>query len=161
MVFRQVQCFKVEVVALDFRAFFYTEAHMYENILNALHRQRQWMQMALRHIAARQGNVNLFTGQACGKFFRFKLTSLCIDGFFHFCFGCVDNLADFRTFLSGQAAHTTQDSGELALLAQILYTDIVKRRHIACGFDFSYGSCLKLRNLFFHLFTSCLMKSKL
>ena len=161
MVFRQVQCFKVEVVALDFRAFFNAKAHMYENILDALHRQRQRMQMALRHIAARQSNVNLFAGQSCGKFLGFKLTSLRIDGFFHFCLGYVDNLADFRTFLGGQTAHATQYGGELALLAQILHTDIVKCRHIACGFDFSYGSCLQLRNLFFHLFTSCLMKSKL
>ena len=117
MVLGQVQRLKVEVIALNFRTFFHAKAHVDKDILNTLHGQRQRVQMALRHRAPRQRNINLFTGQSCRHFLGFEFASLGIDSLFHFCFGNVDNLADFRTFLSRQAAHATQNSGEFPLLA--------------------------------------------
>ena len=151
MVLRQIECLEVVVVLLDLRAFLDGEAHAEEDVLDALERQRQRMQMAERLLAARQRDVDLLALETCLHLAGLEFLILLLDESSDLRLRLVDDLADLRPVFLCQRSHAAQDGRELALLAEELDADIVELREIPCSVLDCLGSlCLQLFNLVLH-----------
>ena len=151
MVFRQIQRFKIEVIFLDFRAFLDGEAHAEEDVLDALERQRQRMQMAERLRAARQRDVDFLACELVRECARLELLVLLGNQRLDLRLRLVDDLADLRAILFREGAHAAQDGREFALLAEELDADVIELREIPGRMLDGFGSlCLQLFDLFFH-----------
>ena len=151
MVLRQVQRLEVVVVLLNLRAFLDREAHAEKDVLDALERQRQRMQVAERLLAARQRDIDLLALEALLHLACLELLVLLLDQLCNLRLCLVDDLADLRTVFLRECAHAAQDRRELALLTEELDADVIELREILCSVLDSLGSlCLQLFNLLLH-----------
>ena len=151
MVLWQVQCLKVIIILLYLRAHLYREAHLHEDALDFHQRHGQGMQMTARGTAPRQGNINLFAGQALLQLRFTELLVLLRNQLLQLLTGIIHNLADAWPVLLGKLPQASQDSGQLTLLAQVLYPDIIQVPQAAYCLLYSLGGFLpELFNLFFH-----------
>ena len=88
----------------------------------------------------------------------FQFHALGVKSLFKLGAHCVGKLAHDGTLLCGELAHLLEDGGQLALFAQILHAQSVKRGNVAGrgdGLERLFG---ELFELFFHV-TSSIAKS--
>ena len=85
------------------------------------------MEMTLDRLATGQSNIHLLISQLVSQSFFLQNAGFFIDFFFQKALNLVDNLADFRTFFSGQLAHATQNLGHGTLFTQIFNAQIFQR----------------------------------
>ena len=151
MILRQVERLKVVVVRLDLRAFLYRKAHLQKDLLDAVQRDCERVQMSDLHRAAGQRDVDLLGVDLGRQFTLGKFLGLLREERLELGTRLVDDLADARSFLLRESAHAAHEGRQLSLFPQNLDTYIVKltqRARRLC--NRSSGTRLEFSDLFVH-----------
>ena len=152
VILRQIQRFEVEVVALDLGSLLDGKAHLQEDLLDAVQRDRERVQMPHGRRPPRQGHVDLLGGNLVRKFPLRQFLGLCRKQLLEFGTRLVDDLADARTLLLCEGAHAAQECGHLALFAKefhaniIEFTEAARRLRNRCA-----GALLEFSDLIVHI----------
>ena len=126
MILRQVQRLEIVVVTLDFRPLFDAVAHRHEDALDALHRDRQRMQMPQRLAPPGKRHVDLLACKLRGKRLFGKRRTLLLQRAFDRRARLIDELPETRPLRGIELSHAALDRRQFALLAEHLDADAVK-----------------------------------
>ena len=152
VVLRQVQRLEVIVIALDLGSLLDGKAHLEENLLDAVQRNCERMQMSDDRRASRQGHVDLLGGNLIREFPVRQFLGLRCKQFLKLGARLVDDLADARTLLLCEGAHAAQESRHLPLFSKEFYTYIVEFAQALCRIrDRSAGAFLEFSDLLVHI----------
>ena len=152
VILRQIQRFEVEVVALDLGPLLDGKAHLQEDRLDAVQRDRERVQMSYGCRASRQGHVNLLGGNLVRKLPRRQFFGLRRKQRLNLGACLVDDLADARALLLCECAHAAEQRGHLALFPEKFHADIVEFTEAArCLRNRGTGALLEFSDLIVHI----------
>ena len=151
VVFGDVQCLKVVVVVLHLRALGNVKAHAHKDVLDFVQNDGQRVLVADLGQGAGHGHIQGFLSQPLLLGCLFDLCGLVGDGVLNVLANFVCQLADHRALLSRQLAHLLQNSGQLALFAQVLNTGFFQLFGAVKGGQCFFGGPADLFQLCFHL----------
>ena len=126
MILRQVQCLEVVSITLDFRALFDAVAHRHENAFDALHRDRQRMQMSQRLAPPGERHVNLLACKPRRERLFSERRTLLLQRSFDGGTRLVDDLPETRPLFGTELSHAALDHRKLAFFAEHLDANVVE-----------------------------------
>ena len=123
MIGGSVEGVEAVTLALDLRAVGHGETDFAEAADDVLGDLGEWVLLAKRTAASRRGEVG---GALRGGGGELEFLASSVERLGEFGLGQVDRLAGGGAFLLGQAAHLLEQSGELAVGAEVLHAHVVE-----------------------------------